>query len=243
MKYNIEKTIKTYIKNNHQAYIFFWGHQPSKNGDITKTCLSQWWLADFEVDGIIYKSAEHYMMAKKALLFDDQEIFEKIIAESDPAVVKKLGRLVKNFDGQKWSELCYAFVVEGNFHKFYQNENLRTYLLSTNEATIVEASPYDKIWGIGLRAHEANPENWKGSNYLGYALMEARDKIKLEIVSEQIHNHWRSWAKEILEQEPSISNERKNRWTKECFVEYNQLSEEMKDLDRKYAKQIFEKLN
>ncbi|WP_445456461.1 NADAR family protein [Flavobacterium sp. HNIBRBA15423] len=172
MKYTIENI------NTENKFLFFWGHQPSKDGTITKTCFSQWWKSSFTVEGIEYKTAEHWMMAKKALLFDDKEQYENILANESPAMAKKYGRAVKNFDDVLWKENCYQLVVEGNIHKFSQNKNLKEFLLNTDNQIIVEASPFDKIWGIGTRSHIEDPKQWKGLNLLGFALMEVRDELR-----------------------------------------------------------------
>jgi ribA/ribD-fused uncharacterized protein len=175
MKYTIENIKVT------NGFIFFWGHQPSKDGSITKTCLSQWWKSSFTVEGIEYKTAEHWMMAKKAELFEDKEIFEKIIRTENPSDVKNLGRKVADFDVKKWEENCYEIVKKGNYYKFYQNEILKDFLLKTEEKIIVEASPVDFIWGIGLDENNKDamlPKNWKGLNLLGFALMEVRDQLR-----------------------------------------------------------------
>ena len=176
MKYSIDKLLE---KQND--FLFFWGHQPSKDGTITKTCFSQWWMSSFKVDGIEYKSAEHFMMAKKAELFEDFEIMNQIIKANSPADVKKLGREVKNYNDAIWLENRYEIVKTGNFYKFSQNPELQKFLSSTGEKVLVEASPVDAIWGIGLASDHKNannPKEWKGLNLLGFALMEVRDELK-----------------------------------------------------------------
>ena len=175
MKYNID-TIAPESK-----FLFFWGHQPSKDGTITKTCFSQWWLSSFKVNGMTYKTAEHWMMAKKAELFNDNEVLDKIIKANSPAEAKKLGRQVKNYDDAIWLENRFEIVKEGNYHKFSQNPDLKAFLLNTDERVIVEASPVDPIWGIGMAGDHKdvlNPAKWKGLNLLGFALMEVRDELK-----------------------------------------------------------------
>jgi ribA/ribD-fused uncharacterized protein len=175
MKYNIQNT------NQKSKFLFFWGHQSSKDGKITKTCFSQWWESSFIVDVIEYKTAEHWMMAKKALLFNDEATFNKIIGVKSPAEAKKLGREVQNYNEEIWLQNRYKIVKEGNFHKFSQNANLKEFLLTTNNRVLVEASPVDAIWGIGMASdhNDANyPEKWLGLNLLGFALMEVRDKLR-----------------------------------------------------------------
>lgn len=174
MKYT-NKTID--IENK---FLFFWGHQPSKDTSITKTCFSQWWKSSFVVDGLEYKTAEHWMMAKKALLFNDTENFDKILSAKSPAEAKNLGREVKNYNEDVWREHRYEIVKEGNFHKFSQNPELKEFLLNTKNRILVEASPVDPIWGIGLSEDNPDsqyPEKWQGQNLLGFALMEARDEL------------------------------------------------------------------
>lgn len=174
MKYNIS-TISA-----DAEFLFFWGHRPSKDGKIIKSCFSQWWPCEFEEDGNTYNSAEQYMMAKKAALFLDHEIEKKIIATQDPKECKKLGRKVKNFEEGKWNEKKYQIVKQANALKFYQNNNLKEFLISTNSKVIVEASPYDRVWGIGLSQDDPkakHPNNWNGENLLGFALMEIRDLL------------------------------------------------------------------
>lgn len=161
-------------------FIFFWGHK-SAPGKITNACFSQWYPSTFTEDGRTYNCAEQYMMAQKAILFNDEKVLLEIMKESDPGAIKKLGRLVKNFDEKVWNENCRRIVEQGSYLKFSQNEDLKKYLLDTKDAVLVEASPYDPIWGIKMKKEDAgvnNPNNWKGTNFLGFALMAAREKIK-----------------------------------------------------------------
>lgn len=162
-------------------YIYFWGHETSKSY-VGKECLSQWYPARFTADGWEYFNTEQYMMAEKARLFNDEESWKNIYFETDPKIIKKLGRTVKNFDSDLWDSKKYDIVVEGNYRKFSQNNRLKNYLLGTNNSILVEASPYDKIWGVGLSEHNHNikdPSKWKGLNLLGKALMEVRSKLEL----------------------------------------------------------------
>jgi ribA/ribD-fused uncharacterized protein len=162
-------------------YLFFWGHQPSKDGTVTKSCLSQWWVADFVVADVTYRSTEHWMMAEKARVFKDEDVLSRILAAKTPAEAKKLGREIRGFVPEVWEAHKYEIVKTGNFHKFSQNRELLTFLLSTNDRVLVEASPVDNIWGIGLAADSpdaANPARWQGPNLLGFALMEVRDQLR-----------------------------------------------------------------
>ena len=165
-------------------YLFFWGHQPGKDGRITQSCFSQWWEAPILVNGISYKTAEHWMMGQKALLFGDDAMFQQIVNATSPAEAKKLGREVINFDEEQWISHRLQIVIDGNYYKFSQHPDLQQFLVSTGNRVLVEASPYDTIWGIGLIATDErvqSPANWKGLNLLGFALMDVRDKLLTNI--------------------------------------------------------------
>ena len=135
----------------------------------------------FEVDGIQYHTTEQYMMASKARVFGDNDTLKEIMNATNPSDYKKLGRKVKGFEPTLWDEKKLDIVVEGNKAKFGQNPELKEYLLSTDDAILVEASPYDNIWGIGMdrdTAINCKVEDWKGENLLGCALMEVRDYLR-----------------------------------------------------------------
>ncbi|MBQ4580748.1 MAG: NADAR family protein [Clostridia bacterium] len=162
-------------------FCMFWGHMPDESGRITHSCLSQWWQADFVYEGVRYCCMEQCMMAGKARLFDDAAALEKILASDDPKTIKALGRQVQGFQSDAWDQVKYALIAAGNLCKFSQNPALRDFLLSTGNAILVEASPYDTIWGIGLAAEDPrakDPSQWRGQNLLGFALMEVRDEIR-----------------------------------------------------------------
>jgi len=162
-------------------YLFFWGHRPSKDGSATKSCLSQWFEAPFTVDGVQYATAEHFMMAEKARLFGDTDTLDRILKAANPGAVKAFGREVRGFDEQVWVEARSRIVVRANLVKFLQNQSLRSFLLNTGDRILVEASPVDRLWGIGL-AHDdptaQDPNLWKGLNLLGFALMEVREQLQ-----------------------------------------------------------------
>jgi ribA/ribD-fused uncharacterized protein len=181
MKYAIQQLIEQINLGNELDFLFFWGHRPQKSGKIGPSCFSQWWISDFKDEKHTYSSAEQYMMAGKALLFNDIEIFKQILKTNFPQKVKGLGRKISNFDEQKWLKKRFEIVKQGNLLKFSQNSDLKEFLLSTGNKIIVEASPVDAIWGIGLAKDHAdapNPAKWKGLNLLGFALMEVRDELK-----------------------------------------------------------------
>ncbi len=181
MKYNNEIIQTKFNHGDPMKFLFFWGHQPNKDGSAGKGCFSQWWESEFVIDNIKYKTAEHYMMAEKARLFQDEEVLEEILVSEHPYDAKKLGRKVKNFDPAIWDEHKFEIVVRGNHAKFSQQEELQTFLLNTGDRVLVEASPRDRIWGIGMgQSNEKamNPNLWRGHNLLGYVLMEVRDQLR-----------------------------------------------------------------
>ncbi|MFD4624423.1 NADAR family protein [Streptomyces sp. NPDC058475] len=174
-------------------YLHFWGHRPRPDGQVSASCLSQWWPSPFVVDDVEYATAEHWMMASKARLFGDEEAERRVLGAASPALAKKEGRLVRGFDDAVWERERFKIVVEGSVHKFAAHADLREFLLGTGARSetgvpsaegggrvLVEASPMDRIWGIGLAADDeraADPERWRGPNLLGFALMEARGRL------------------------------------------------------------------
>jgi ribA/ribD-fused uncharacterized protein len=123
------------------------------------------------------------MMAQKAELFGDRDTLAAILGAPDPAQAKKLGRRVKHFDDEHWIAHRFDVAVRGNLAKFGQNPELGNWLLATGETVLVEASPVDSIWGIGLAADDKrarDPHDWPGLNLLGFALMKTRHSLKSE---------------------------------------------------------------
>lgn len=152
------------------THYFFFKHQ-----------FGQWTLRDIiDRNGITYNCCEQYMMYHKALLFEDEEIAEKIMNTDSPHDQKKLGREVSDFDISIWKQYCFMIVWEGNFLKFTQHKDLQERLIMTQGKELVEASPYDKVWGVGLAADDdkiIDPSNWKGKNLLGKVLTSVREAI------------------------------------------------------------------
>jgi len=157
-------------ENNKEEFIFFWKNSP----------FSQFYRCSFTINNQEYNCAEQYMMYQKAILFNDKDTANKIIKTINPNEIKKLGREVKNFDEQKWINNRESIVVQGNIAKFTQNSKLLDQLFKTNGKTLVEASPYDKIWGIGLSSDNPKAQDrtkWLGMNLLGKILTEIRDEL------------------------------------------------------------------
>lgn len=178
-KMDLEQLKKEFRTGKKIKFIYFWGHK-SKGNDIAKSCFSQWYPAPFILDEVRYASAEHYMMAEKARLFNDIEVRERIITTSNPGSAKALGREVKGFDQNIWEQHRMDIVIRANVAKFSQNEELGKFLISTGNRVLVEASPVDKIWGVGLSEQDNeinNPLLWNGLNLLGFALMKVRSVL------------------------------------------------------------------
>lgn len=152
-----------------EKFTFFWAGP-----------FSQWHKSKMVIDGINFSTAEQYMMYSKAMLFGDTEIAEKILKTSNPKDQKALGRLVKNFDNKIWQKNCREIVYKGNYAKFTQDVTLKRQLLATAGTTLVEASPYDRIWGVGLAADDPrinDRSKWLGTNLLGEILTELRENL------------------------------------------------------------------
>ena len=177
---SVAELVRALDEGQTAHFLFFWGHRPAKDGRITKACFSQWYESPFEVAGVTYPTAEHYMMAAKAALFGDVQTHERILAAKTPGAAKALGRQVVGFDEDIWAQERMRIVVDANLGKFTRNAQLSDFLLNTGDQVLVEASPVDRIWGIGLAAEEPDtqhPSRWRGLNLLGFALMEVRDAL------------------------------------------------------------------
>jgi len=150
-------------------FVFFWNGWPS-----------QWFASAFVVESVTYCCAEQFMMAEKARIFGDVEAERAILATRVPAKQKAIGRKVRGFDEAVWNSVCRGIAYRGNFARFEQNAQLAGALLATGERTIVEASPRDRVWGVGLAKGDPRvltPSRWLGSNWLGVALMQVRDEL------------------------------------------------------------------
>lgn len=155
-----------------EKFTFFWSG-----------VFSQWFKSEFTIDGQKYTCAEQYMMYKKALLFEDEETANAIMRTNNPREQKELGRKVRGFNKETWEDKCKEIVYEANYAKFTQNQEMKKQLMNTKGTTLVEASPKDFIWGIGL--HETDPRakdrnQWKGTNWLGEVLTNLRENLDKE---------------------------------------------------------------
>ena len=177
---SVEDVIRAEDTGQRLKYIYFWGHEPRRDGRIGASCLSQWWPAEFTVDGLVFPTAEHFMMHRKALLFGDEDTATRILRARHPHEAKNLGREVRGYDDDVWASNRFDVVVAGNLAKFGQHALLCRYLLGTSDRVLVEASPLDRIWGIGLTADDdraVSPRTWQGGNLLGFVLMAVREEL------------------------------------------------------------------
>jgi len=153
------------------GYTFFW-----------KEKISNWHMNDFIIDGVKFCCGEQAMMYYKAMLMGDLETAAKIMSTSNPSLHKDLGREVRNFDEDKWKDYRYPIVKRITLERFKQNENLLNYLiLISMDTRLAEASPFDRIWGIGMGEDHpdvGDPTKWKGLNLLGQIMTEVRDELK-----------------------------------------------------------------
>lgn len=151
-------------------YTFFWE---------SDSCFSNWHAARFTHKGKTFSNSEQAFMWEKAILFGDNKTADLVLRTSNPREVKKLGRQVHPFDSVKWDKMKFDLMYEVNLSKFSQNEEMKKKLLAGEN--FVEASPYDAIWGIGMKETDAgvnDPRNWKGQNLLGKVLDKVNETLK-----------------------------------------------------------------
>ena len=180
-KYSLEQIQQKYKAGSPLKYCMFWKTQSTLNSAVGKGCLSQWYPSSFFSIATNYCCMEQYMMSHKAKLFGDDEIKQQILFCQDPKKIKALGQKVQNFDEAIWGKAKYSIVLNGNYLKFSQNPKLKDFLLKTGNEILVEASPYDSVWGIKMSESNQdaqNPLKWRGQNLLGFALMEVRDALR-----------------------------------------------------------------
>lgn len=186
MEEMINKAKKLYKTSKDKGYkvyknhVAFWGSE-----------LSNFYPCKFELDGHVWKSSEQYFMAKKAEFFKDNEAFNKILNTELASEAKKIGREVKNYNDEQWSEVREEIMYDGVYAKFSQNQNLLNFLFSQefDNKKFVEGNPFDKIWGVGLNYNNTdidNELNWNGQNLLGKILDNIKTDISLKGVFDSI---------------------------------------------------------
>lgn len=159
------------------GFLFFW---------VNEDYMSNWYKSEFVLHGLTFNCAEQYMMYSKAMVFDDTYHAQKIMETKSQAKQKGYGRKVRNYNDDVWSEVRVEVVYDALMAKFRQNDDIREQLLSTGDLHLVEASPYDQIWGIGMDEDDpdaTNPEKWDGDNLLGEVLMVVREHLRKEYES------------------------------------------------------------
>ena len=164
------KMMKAAAEANKEKFTFFWAGT-----------FSQWAASPFKIDGVAFNTAEQYMMYKKALLFHDYKQAGKIMETSNPRSQKQLGKEVMGFEKARWERYCKGYVYDASYAKFTQNPKMLQELLDTEGTSLVEASPEDKIWGIGLTADNPKAmsrDTWNGTNWLGEVLNAVRKEIQ-----------------------------------------------------------------
>lgn len=180
MKIKNKRELIEYVDGGKKVkYLFFWGHTESGSG-ISKSCFSQWYNSPYRYEGQHFPTAEHHMMYQKAMLFGDSKAAERLLNANNPGEAKAIGREIIGFDQELWNKHRFNIVVKANTAKFSACAELQEFLTNTGNRILVEASPLDKVWGIGMAADNPNCENpnqWKGLNLLGFALMEARAEL------------------------------------------------------------------
>ena len=165
-------TLEKEIYRGHtmtDKFVFFYGGP-----------FSQWSRCKFTIGEMQFNCSEQYMMFQKASLFGNKSLAEKIIKSKDPSEQKQFGKQVKGLIPEQWDRISKGVVYIGNYAKFTQNEEYKEALLETGNKTIVEASPYDPLWGIGLGEYDPralDPGQWQGKNWLGLVLMKVREQI------------------------------------------------------------------
>lgn len=141
-------------------------------------------MIDFTINGLTYCCTEQYMMHQKALLFNDTETAAKILATRSPKDHQELGRKVKNFNQSFWDQHKEKIVYDGNYARFSQSKDCRDLLFSTAPKILVESSPYDRVWGVGLGQDDPrilDETKWRGQNLLGKILTKVRDELMKEM--------------------------------------------------------------
>lgn len=178
---SFEKGSDDGVSESAYRYTFFYGH---------KDPFSNWYPARFSIDDKVFKCNEQFLMFKKARLFGDEDTARKILAARSPKECKALGRAVRGFEESVWEANRYAIMKEGLTAKFSQNPKLQKDLLDTGGTELVEASPYDRIWGVGRSMDDPDikdPRKWRGRNLMGRALTEVRDALRLSLKSQSVH--------------------------------------------------------
>lgn len=172
--------VRVAARSRKVKYVFFW--KPRKSHEaLSPAVFSNWERSPVTLNGITFPTTEHYVMWRKAVLFDDTHSAARILTAPSPTAVKALGRGVRGFTDDVWQAHRFQIMVDGNLEKFRTHTDLRRVLLDTGDRVLAEASPVDRVWGIGCSAGDPNaerPDTWRGQNLLGFALMRVRAELQ-----------------------------------------------------------------
>ncbi|MBB1509960.1 NADAR family protein [Tessaracoccus sp. MC1756] len=160
--------------------LLFHGHVPEHPGQVDNGCLSEHYPAPFESDGELFRTVEHYIAWRKATLFGDKHSAQRVLRAEAPTTARAIGRTVRPFNDEVWKSHRFDVAVAANVAKFAADPQLADHLRSTGRSVLVNASPIDRVWGIGLSADDPaaqDPTRWPGLNIQGFALMEARRRL------------------------------------------------------------------
>jgi len=176
---NKQQLIDSLAQGNKFDFVFFGGEGLAQQVDARR-CFSQWYMADFEVDGHRFVNSAHYVMAAKAKLFGDDEAYHKLLAVSSTDDIQTLGRSIQGFNEQLWLDNRMSIVETSVEQKFAQNPILMAFLKDSADKVIAEANPVDKIWATGVAEDDANatnPAEWRGDSLLGFVIMAVRSRL------------------------------------------------------------------
>lgn len=179
--YTSDKSTMTVSACGEKVWSNAYAFEKNAVSPFLKGPLSQWHKESFVVDGITYKTAEHYMMAQKAIFFEDQESYHLIMKSDSPKEVQAMGRMVANFDESLWDSIRSVIVYNGNVAKFTQCKSAYDELMKTKDTYLAEGNPNDLIWGTGLSTDDPailDKSKWKGRNLLGRILTLIRTELE-----------------------------------------------------------------
>lgn len=181
MPRNVNELLAAAESGREFEFLYFWCHRKTHGGALEPGCLDQWWPSPIQADNRWFATSEHYMMWRKARLFGDHSSADRILATDHPADAQRIGRHVSNFDDEVWTRHRFNIVLDGNRKKFGQHADLQKFLVSTGDKVLVEASPVDTVWGIGLTSDDRRAtevRHWLGQNLLGFVLMTVRHELR-----------------------------------------------------------------
>lgn len=167
----------TTVKSNNKKTIAFFGHGQRQEWAF----MSNFYPCEIEDEGIKFTTSEQYYMYQKAKIMGDVQTADAIIEAKSPSDAKVLGKRIMPFSQILWNQRKTQVMKRALHLKFANSPILKSKLIATGDAILVEASPTDRIWGAGLLNDDPNindPKKWRGLNLLGRCLMEVREELK-----------------------------------------------------------------